>query len=262
MLCMSTDSSVDRTIHCRHSVTVDRTIHCRHSVTVDRTIHCRRSVTVDHTIHCRRSFTVDRTIHCRRSVTVDRTIHCRSSVTVDRTIHCRHSVTVDSTIHFRCSVAVDCTARQYWYCGGTFSPWQVTSASERPALLCAWSWRLQGCPKVSYYLPCWMGHILRTAVLCSSGENVCSAYSSQKAVDCCRMEQGSWKADICSPSQEIAALMEHELSFLNWRMAATESHCDTATCVLFWCKVVRCKCYCCRRGRFSFYVVTKLFWLG
>jgi len=86
--------------------------------------------------------------------------------------------------------------------GGTFNPrlWQV--------LLCClhffvpWSWRLQVCPRVSYSLPCYMGHIC--GLQCYHFRRVCAVLTVQKkAVDNFVVAQGSWKADIRSSSQEV-----------------------------------------------------------
>jgi len=56
----------------------------------------------------------------------------------------------------------------------------VTGSSELPEFFVPWNWRLEVCSRVSYYQPCYMGHILGTAVLWISWQNMCCAYISQK----------------------------------------------------------------------------------
>jgi hypothetical protein len=70
------------------------------------------------------------------------------------------------------------------------------------------SWRLQVCPRVSYYLPCYMGHICGLHCYDHLGR-ICAVLSVQKkAVDNFPVEQGPWKADICSCSQDIPSFNE------------------------------------------------------
>jgi hypothetical protein len=71
--------------------------------------------------------------------------------------------------------------------------------------LYTWSWRLQVCPWVSYYQPCYMGHICGLQCYDHLGR-ICAVLTVQKkAVDNFPVEQVSWKADIRSSSQEISS---------------------------------------------------------
>ena len=88
--------------------------------------------------------------------------------------------------------------------GGTFNPWLWQVLLN--CLLFFLSWSLHVCPRVSYYLLCYMGHICGLQCYDQFGR-ICSVLTVQKkAVDNFPVEQGSWKADIHSSSQEIPSL--------------------------------------------------------
>jgi len=129
-----------------------------------------------------------------------------------------------------------------------------------------WSWWLQVCRRVSYGLPCYMGHICGLQCYDHLGR-LCAVHTVQnKEVDNFSVEQVSQKADICSSSQEIPSF-NGEWTFIAELKSACHWgplwHC-TVLFLMMVCQpsIPRCKCYCGRSSKFLFYLVIKWFWLG
>ena len=97
-----------------------------------------------------------------------------------------------------------------------------------------WSWRLQVCPRVSLYLPCYMGQICALQCYDNLGR-ICAVLTVQKkAVDNFPVEQGCWKADIHSSRQETPSF-SGKLTFISeLKLPATEGHCGTVPCLFFF----------------------------
>jgi len=68
--------------------------------------------------------------------------------------------------------------------GGDLQPLTVTGTSVLPAFFFVpWSWRLQVCRRVSFYFPCYMGHICGLQCYDRLGR-ICGVLTVQKmAVD-------------------------------------------------------------------------------
>jgi len=157
---------------------------------------------------------------------------------------------------------VKCDSTSTW---GTFSPWLWQVLLCCPHFFVPWSCRLQVCPRVSYSLPCYMGDICGLHFYYHLGR-LCAVFTVQKkAIDNFVVAQGSWKADIHSSSQEVPSF-NGKWTFLPELKNAC--HCEPLWhhTMLFFFMIGchpshRCKCYCCRSSKFSFYWGIKLFWL-
>jgi hypothetical protein len=87
--------------------------------------------------------------------------------------------------------------------GGTFRPWLWQVLLKFLHCVVPWICRLQVCPRVSYYLPYYMGHICGLQCYHHLGR-ICAVLTlKDKAIDNFPAEQDSWKSDIHSSIQEI-----------------------------------------------------------
>jgi len=143
---------------------------------------------------------------------------------------------------------------------GTFSPWlwQVLLNCLQ-FLFVPWSCKLQVCPRVIFYLPWYVGHICGLHFYDHLGR-ICAVLTVQnKAVVNFPVEQGSWKADIHSSSQEIPSF-NGMLTFISELKSACYcgplSHCNLFFILLMGCQSSKCYCW---SSRFSYYLAIKVF---
>jgi len=87
---------------------------------------------------------------------------------------------------------------------GNLQPLTMTGSSELPVFFFVpWSWRLQVCRRVSYGLPCYMGHICGLQCYDQLGRLCAVRTVQKKTVDHFVVEQSSWKVTFRSSSQEV-----------------------------------------------------------
>jgi hypothetical protein len=165
-----------------------------------------------------------------------------------------------------------------WLSWGNIQPRTVTGSSELPALslspfffggggleveTCRFD--LELVTITGYHLLCYMRQICGLQCFDNLGRKSAVLTVQKRAVDNFTVEQGSWKADIHSSSQEIPNFNAKWTFISHWKVPATEGHCDIPWLYLHvYIYIVshpsrKCKCYCCRSSKFSFHLVIKQF---
>ena len=117
---------------------------------------------------------------------------------------------------------------------GNLQTLTVAGTCELPAFfLCL---EVEGCrffSRVTFFLPCYMGHVCGLQCYDHLGR-ICGVLTVQKKAVCnFPVEQGSWKADIHSSSQETPSF-SGKLTFISeLKLPATEGHYDTVPSLFF-----------------------------